>query len=151
MKDRSIVVVADGGQARILRPQGTGFAEIVRLERDSARQPARALVTDRTGRVFDSGGRVGQGPKTHARHGAQSDYDPHAGEVERFAKRLSRRLDAECRGGAIDEVVLIAEPRFLGTLRRQISAATRKLIKREIASDLAHADDIAVGQAAFPR
>ena len=92
-----------------------------------AHLPARSLTSDRTGRVFDSGGRTGQGPRTRARHGAQSDYDPHEVEVERFARRLARRLDAERRDG-IEEMIVIAGPRLLGVLRQQLTAATRRLI-----------------------
>lgn len=152
---RIYVVVADGGEARILYARGAdgglGFSEVARLERASAHQPARALVTDRTGRVFDSGSRVGRGPKSSARHGAQSDYDPHAVEVERFAKRLARRLDAERRRGGIDELTLIAEPKFLGVLRPQLSASTQQLVKREIARDLVRADERLIRRTAFAK
>lgn len=149
------VVVADGGEARILHAcgadGGSGFTEVARIERASAHQPARALVTDRTGRVFDSGSRVGHGPKSHARHGAQSDYDPHAVEVERFAKRLARRLDIERRRAGMDELILIAEPRFLGVLRPRLSAPTRRLLRREVARDLVRADELQIRRTAFPK
>lgn len=154
-RKRVCVLVADGGAARILLARGNngsfGFTEVARLERPSAHQPARALTSDRTGRVFDSGSRVGHGPKTRTRHGAQSDYDPHAVEVERFAKRLARWLDAERRRNGIEELVLIAEPRFLGVLRPRLSVPTHKLIKREIARDLVRADDRLIRRTAFPK
>jgi hypothetical protein len=95
------VLVADGGTARLLLVGGaTGrktLTEVATLERPTAHRPARDLVTDRTGRMFDSGGRTGRGAMTRTRHGANSDYDPHAVEVERFAKRIARRLDLERR------------------------------------------------------
>ena len=96
-----LVLVADSGTARLLQLAGMRGAEklveIAVLEQPAAHLPSRALVTDRTGRVFDSGGRTGHGPKTHSRHGAQSDYDPHIEGTERFARRVSRRLDVERR------------------------------------------------------
>lgn len=147
------VVVADGGAARILRAPEIGgptdLEEVARLERASAHQPARELVTDRTGRVFDSGSRTGTGPKSRARHGAQSDYDPHAVEVERFAQRVARQLDAERSRRRIDELVVIAEPRFLGVLRPKISAPTRQLVTREIARDLVGAEADQIRRTAF--
>ena len=70
--------------------------------------------------------------------------------MERFAKQIARRLDSERRDGGIDELTVIAEPRFLGVLRTQISAPTRKVIVREVARDLVHADERAISRAAFP-
>ena len=131
------VLVADGGMARLLRIRGNQgkqtLGEVAALERPSAHSPARDLVTDRTGRVFDSMGRT--------RHGAESDYDPHAVEVDRFAKRISRRVDTERRAERINELIVIAEPRFLGVLRQQWSGPTRQVVKREVAKDLVRASD----------
>ena len=112
------ILVADGGMARLFGVANSAgkksLKEKATLERESAHGPGRALVTDRTGRVFDSGGRTGSGPPTRSRHGAESDYDPHAIEVLRFAKRISRRVDLERRAGKIGALIVIAEPRFLG-------------------------------------
>jgi protein required for attachment to host cells len=155
------VLVADGGTARLLqapRPGGSAdgggrgaivLAEIVRLENAAAHLSGREMITDRTGRVFDSGGRSGSGPKSRARHGANSDYDPHDVEVERFARKVALRLDAERRRLGIEELVVIAGPRFLGALRQQIPAATRKVVTREIDSDLVHASDALIRRTAF--
>jgi len=152
-RKRIYVLVADGGEAHVLYSKGmghsAGFTEVALLERPTAHLPGRALITDRTGRVFDSGSRVGRGPKSRSRHGAQSDYDPHAVEVERFAKQIARRLDVERRGSGIDELTVIAEPRFLGVLRTQMSAPTRKIIVREVARDLVHAKEQAIRKVAF--
>lgn len=154
------VLVADGGDARILqatRRMGTGgrgsieLVQVAHLQNAAARLPGRALVTDRTGRVFDSTTRTGSGPRSHARHGANSEYDPHEAEVERFARTVARKLDAERRRLGIEEFVLIAGPRFLGVLRQQILPATRKLVTREIDSDLVHANDALIRKTAFAR
>jgi protein required for attachment to host cells len=147
------VLVADGGSARFLRVRNEdgkrSLTDVATLERISARSPARDLVTDRTGRVFDSPGRTGHGAKTHARHGANSDYDPHAIEVERFAKRIARRLDLERRNKSFDELVVIAEPRFLGVLRVHLTALTGRIITRQAAKDLVRSDDARILRTAF--
>ncbi len=154
------ILVADGGDARILqatRRVGTGgrgsieLVQVAHLENAAARLPGRALVTDRTGRVFDSSTRTGSGPRSHARHGANSDYDPHDAELERFARSVARRLDVERRRLGIEELILIAGPRFLGALRQQLPPAIRKVVTREIDSDLVHASDAAIRKAAFAR
>lgn len=156
------VIVADEAMARILRAYGTlvtpergtrsaaALEEIARLENPTARQPGQALITDRSPRVFLSRSRTGFGPKTRTRHSTLSDFDPHASDIERFAKRLSRRLDTERRRQPVREFVLIAAPRFLGVLRPQLSAPTRELIRREIPRDLTQAADRPILRAAFP-
>lgn len=140
-----LVLVADSGTARLLQLSGSRgggkLVEIALLEQPAAHLPSRALVTDRTGRVFDSGARTGRGPKTRARHGAQSDYDPHVEATERFARRVARRLDTERRRNGFDGLVVIAARHFLGVLRAQLSGPTRQWTIREIAKDLIHASD----------
>jgi protein required for attachment to host cells len=147
------VLVADGGTARLLRVDSANgrksLNEVATLERPTAHSPARDLVSDRTGRVFDSGGRTGHGAMTRSRHGANSDYDPHAVEVERFAKRIARRLDLERRREGMEELIVIAEPRFLGILRTQLSAPTGRIIARQAAKDLVRSDDARIMRTAF--
>jgi protein required for attachment to host cells len=142
---RPLILVGDSGGVRLLRLSGRRgsqrLAEIATLEHAAAHLPGRALVTDRTGRVFDSRGRSGVGPPTRSRHGAQSDYDPHTEETVRFARRVARRLDVERRAGAFDGLVVIAAKHFLGVLRAQLSAPTKRWVTREIAKDLLRAPD----------
>jgi protein required for attachment to host cells len=147
------VLVADGGTARLLRVTGRkgaeSLTELDRLELPSAHLFAREMVSDRTGRVFDSGSRTGSGPKSVARHGAASDFDPHAADSERFAKRIARRLDTERRNGVTGGIVIIAAPHFLGVLRPQLSGPTRKQVVREIAKDLVRATDAQILRSAL--
>lgn len=151
---KPLILVADGGTARILGVTSSAgkktLKEKAMLQRESARSPGRALVTDRTGRVFDSGGRTGSGPPVRSRHGAESDYDPHAVEVQRFAKRISRRIDLERRAGRIGALIVIAEPRFLGVLRQVWSGPTQKIVSREVAKDLVRSSDAQILRLAMP-
>lgn len=158
---KSYVVVADAGVARILRATRSSdavsaraagrivLADVAQFENPAAHVPARELVTDRTGRVYESGGRGGRGPLTRTRHGAQSDYDPHAVVLERFAGQLARRLDEDCRRGRYEQLVVIAGPKFLGVLRPHLSAAVRKLVTREVRRDLVKAGEAQIRRAAF--
>lgn len=143
-KPRPLILVADSSGARLLHIVGRHgserLVEIATLEQPAARLPGRALVTDRTGRVFPRGGR-GSGPQSRTRHGAQSDYDPHDEETARFARRLARRLDAERRSDAFSGLKLIAAKHFLGVLRAQLSAPTQRWVEREVAKDLLRAPD----------
>jgi len=137
------VLVADGGIARLMRitgPRNRRHLEQEELfERPSAHVPARDLTTDITGRVFDSSGRAHVGA-SRSRHGAASDYDPHAVEVERFVDRIAAHLGTMHRAGRLSNLTVIAEPRFLGVLRARLPADLHRLIAREISGDYVHAD-----------
>lgn len=150
----SCVLVADGARARIFRmarrSRSAALTEIVDLVRPTARLAARELTSDATGRVF-ARSRSGGGPRQAARAGAHSDADPHQAEIERFARRICRRLDDERRRGGIDDFVIIAEPRFLGELRLQLSDPTRRLVTRELARNLTRETPARIRQAAFSK
>jgi protein required for attachment to host cells len=139
-----LLLVADSGSARFLRITGAAgsqkLTELALLELPAAHLAIQEMVSDKTGRVFDRA-RGGSGPRSTARHGAASDFDPHTTEYERFAKRVARRLDVERRGSISNELTIIAPPRFLGLLRPQLSKPTQKIVVRELAREMVRASD----------
>lgn len=141
------VLVADSGRARLLRLSGPrrrpGIEQEAVYERASAHVPAHELTTDISGRVFESSGR-GHTGATHTRHGANSDYDPHVVEIERFVARIAADLEARHRARALSNLILIAEPRLLGVLRARLPDDIRRLVTREVPGDYTHADNAAV-------
>ncbi len=149
------VLVADGGQAKVLKVLGRGGAravkEIEHFERPTAHTAARDLTSDLTGRVFSTVGRGSGGRPTAIRHGADSDFDPHAEKVLRFARRLSRKLDELRRSGEADEFMVVAAPHFLGVLRQTLSGPTRAIVTRELDRDLAQADEARIAKALFAK
>jgi len=149
------ILVADSGKARLLRVDGAPrkrlLAEIAALDSPAARKLPQDLVSDRTGRVF-ARARVGrQGPKGVVSAGADNESDPRIVAADRFAARIGRRLDLERRRLSMDELVIIAAPRFLGRLRARLSNPTRAILQRELARDLVRAPDAMILSAAFPR
>lgn len=150
----AFVVVADSAQARILRRSGQRLTpqlhELERLECPDAHRHPRELTTDLTGRVNSASFRGRYGPRIMARHGANSDYDPRAVEVQRFARQLALRLERLARSERIERLVLIAEPRFLGRLREELSEPIRHVITREVPRNLTTAVPQTIARAAFP-
>jgi protein required for attachment to host cells len=146
------VVVADSGRARIFKRTGKRFApeltELEQLERPNAHAHARDLTTDLTGRRYATTTGAGIG-RAVMRHGTNSDYDPHAVEIERFARQVAARLMELTRQTSIEELVLIAEPQFLGVLRRELPETLHKLVSREVSRDLTNALTQPIAQAAF--
>ena len=150
----AFVVVADSASARILRRSGQRLApqllELERLECPDAHRHPRDLTTDLTGRVNSAAFHGHFGPRILARHGANSDYDPRAVEVQRFARRLALRLERLVRSERIERLVLIAEPRFLGLLRDQLPGPIRHVVTREVPRNLTTAVPQTIVRAAFP-
>ena len=149
------ILVADSGKARLLRVDGAPrkrlLAEVVALDSPSARKLPQDLVSDRTGRVFARARLGRQGPKGVASAGADNESDPRIVAAERFAARIGRRIDLERRRLAMDGLVIIAAPRFLGRLRAQLSNPTRAIVQRELSLDLVRASDAQILRSAFPR
>lgn len=152
----SYIVVADGGQARVLRVSGPARARHV-VETEKVERPSLHAVAAERAAAEDGKhqrpprGRAGQSELTATTpHDTSSDYDPHAGEVTRFARFLSRRLDHLRQAGDAKDFILLAEPHFLGLLRNHLSEQTRQLVSREFPRDLVHADTDKIVAAAFP-
>jgi protein required for attachment to host cells len=152
----SYIVVADGGQARLLRVSGPARARHVVETEAVERSSLHAVATEHDASADSRPhrpprGRAGQSELTATTpHDTSSDYDPHAGEVMRFARYLSRRLEHLRQAGSVNDFILLAEPHFLGLLRNQLTEQTRKLVSRELPRDFVHADAEKIMAAAFP-
>jgi protein required for attachment to host cells len=133
------LIVADGGEARVMTAsmrREPVLEELARLECRMARPPRRARAVPAAGvAVRPIRGRRDAGSPDVQRYSAGSDLDPHVAEVARFAKRVATRLEADRKAGRIDELLLIAEPKFLGVLRPHLSASLRRLVTWELARD----------------
>lgn len=86
------------------------------------------INADRPGRSFDSQG--------EGRHAMEPSTDAKEQAAIRFARQLSDRLEAGRLGGEYDNLVLVAAPKFLGRLRRELSEPTNSSIVYEIAQNL---------------
>lgn len=122
------ILVADAARARLLKYAGFG-AELVLLDEwthPESRTQSHNLVTDRPGRVAQSH----QGP--HPGHGSKSamepDVTPKEAEHEVFARLLVAKLAEGVNEIPELHIVLVANPRFLGSLRRLASEQVRKHI-----------------------
>lgn len=124
------VLVADSGQARILELQRKPyeFRQVSELASASQHQTARELVSDASGRSFHV-----QGPASHVK---LPRSDPKAQAEAAFVESLAGTLDKAERLGAFDDLVLIADPKTLGRLRREMSRAVAARVTQEHTLDL---------------
>ena len=125
------VVVADESQARFFDAVGTSakLKNVGTLGDPAARKQEHDLVSDRPGSAVGSGG---------GHYGLTEKRSHQRMEVESFARLIVEKLEADSRAREFDEVAIIAAPRFLGTLRKALPPALRKLVKHEIHHDLVH-------------
>ena len=128
-----LIVVADQSKARFFTvnsPAGE-LQEIHALEHNVARQKGSALASDRPGRSFDSGGQ--------GRHAMSTSVEPHEQEAIRFAKQVDEEVNASCRKGSYNHLVVVAGSHFLGLLREALTNP-EKLRVTEINKNLGQYD-----------
>ena len=130
MDDTTWVVVANSSSARIFRAEGfeRTLVQVEDLAHPEGRLHETQMTSDLPGRTFD---RFGQG-----RHAMEEDTPPKRHEAARFAKHISERLDSARTHGDFSRLVLVAEPRFLGLLRDNLSAESSKLATEQVDKDL---------------
>lgn len=135
------VVVASSTHCRIFahHKHNAPLEELEDLVHPKGRLQEQELTTDKPGRAFD---RFGPG-----RHTMGQSVDPSEQESIRFAKEVADRIDTGRKTGAFDRLVVVADPRFLGYLRQELSAATRHCLTEEIPKNLADADPATIREA----
>ena len=132
---RTWIVVADGGHARIMESAHPHSGITIRLDVTSdARQTAGKLAADRLSRTQESG--------TSARHGIAPRLSLKDHEKRLFAARLADYL----RGGLgnFDQLVLVAPMRFLSLVRDTLPDNVSKKISVMRSKDLTWMSDAEV-------
>ena len=124
------IVIADGAQANVVEYHGK-HAHLTLVENGRFEQPnlaSRDIASDNQGQTS-----VGRG--SNVAHGAmESSSDPHEYEEFRFVGEVSQFLNDQVN--RYDKIVLVAAPKALGTLRKQISRNVEAKVCLEINKDL---------------
>ena len=121
------VLSADAGRARIFSADGpkAPLRPLQQLISPEARLREQDLTSDRPGRSFDSFGAGRHATEPSTRAGDQA--------AKRFANDIARHLKQGRDKGAFDRLIVVAEPRFLGLVRKAIDPDTAKMITLEVA------------------
>lgn len=124
----SWVVVADAGKFLVL--ENIGEDDLLNLQvlaAETHENPrSRDQGTDRPGRMA-----APLSPRS-----AVDDTDWHRLEEARAAADLAHRIEGWLLARACESLVLVADPRTLGEVRRVLSDSARKHIAAEVARDL---------------
>ena len=123
------VVVCDGGKALFLENVGSRFHPELKTRNVMKHEtpPSRLLGASAPGRT-QSG--------SDDRRAAMEETDFHARAEEEFLRTIGTELDRYVREQDIHALLLIAPARALGTLRKMLSEATRKIVSGELVRDL---------------
>ena len=126
------VVVAHRAGARILehRGPGKGLSLLRQLDHAEGRLRSGELITDRPGRGSD---RAGSGS-----HAMSTEVSAHEHLAGVFARELAGVIDSARSDNRFRDVVLVAEPRFLGLLRGALDGVTATTVAGTVSKDLAH-------------
>lgn len=129
------ILVAHRGGARLFenRGPGKGLELLQNLEHPAGKLKNQEIDSDKHGRSFD---RRGSG-----RHAYTTEQDPTTHVAEQFAKQLAGLLEDGRTQQRYSQVVLVAEPRFLGILRASLPAPTASLVKATLDKDLGGIED----------
>ena|SRR5438067_8899375 len=124
------IIAADSSRARILQvtDREKALAEIDDLLNPEGRVDDRQLTTDAHAR-FHGGGGSAPGSDREETSAAE-----HATEL--FAKRVGDYLDKARTAHKYDRLHLVAPPRFLGQLRKELGKEVQKLVTDELPKDL---------------
>jgi len=126
---KSWVLVCDGAKALLLRNDGDATLLNLVLVTTLA-EPApttRELGADKPGRTHESVG--------YARS-AMEQTDWHAQAEAAFLRRVAGELDKAVRENGIKVLVLVAPPKALGLLRKEMTDSVQACVKAEIPKDL---------------
>ena len=137
------VVVANGSRARFLASDERleEIESIVELEHPASRAKAHELTSDDRGRTR---------PRNKDSHrGAAIAYTtpPHEVELDRFSRQVADRIRTGHAINALDALVLVASPEFLGKLQARLSAPLRRIVRASIPKDYTNdSPEIALGR-----
>jgi protein required for attachment to host cells len=141
------VLLADEGRARILewRAPDTDLEEVEELTDAAAHADNADLRRDAYGRRAGSGTQAIGGNATASAGEEKLDH-----EAELFARRVADRLSQAHRQHRFERLRIVAAPRFLGRLRKQLDPEVRQAVEDEIDKDLLQLDRRALTERLFP-
>jgi protein required for attachment to host cells len=126
------IVAADASRARILQVMDREhrLAEIEDLVNPGGRLNEREMTSDAEPRFR---GTAGPGSDREATGAVEH-------EVEVFAKKIGDYLDKARTSHRYDRLHLVAPPKFLGQLRKELGKEVGKLVAEELPKDLSWLD-----------
>lgn len=140
----ALVLVCDGARAVFLRNLGNVLEPRLTVEQvvEQENPATRDQGTDRPTRGSDFTGGWATNVGSPRSHIEQTDW--HQQNEDRFAKQMADRLYQLAHAGRIERLIIVAAPKFLGTLRKSLHKEVLERVDAEVAKDLVHAPITAI-------
>ncbi len=124
------IVVADASNARVLAREKkfSALQEVETLTHPESRLHRRDLASDRPGRLDES--------YSATSSEAEEPTDPKVREAQVFAREVAHVLERGRNGHRYEELILVAEPKFLGLLRKALDDETRERVAHEVTKNV---------------
>lgn len=124
------ILAADSSRARIFEMQGAQdhLREIEDFANPAGHEQNQEISSDARGRYFGKGRQQGDT--------AEPQVDEVEHETELFSKTVSAYLDKARVEHRYDKLCLIAFPKFLGLMRRNLSKEAQQLVEDEVPKDI---------------
>lgn len=119
------IVVANHSRARFFTAdtESSPLTELDALTHQEGRLHDRDITSDSAGKI------KGEGSGGHA---FEPPTDPKKHEAEQFAHQVAKHLDIAHNNQQFEQLLLVADPSFLGLLRNQLSEQLKKLVVFEL-------------------
>ena len=126
------VVIANAVECDIYKriDKGKDLQEITKLHHPRGRLSNQDLKEGKPGRSFESG------PKSYQRHTKETEVNPHNQEVTLFVRQIAGFLEHNRNTHNFNNLILIAEPHFLGLLNKNLNEKLLKMVTFSINKDL---------------
>jgi protein required for attachment to host cells len=123
------VLIGDGRRALFFVNHGDADLLDLRVleTRVDDNPPTHEQGSDRPGRSFNS---------FSPGRSAMENVDWHELEEERFARDMAARINVAAESHELKEIVVIAPPKTLGEIRKELSTKAQGLVVGELAKDL---------------
>jgi protein required for attachment to host cells len=124
------VLIGDGRRALFFSNHGD--AELLDLRvvetRVDENPPTREQGSDAPGRAYASAG--------SSARSSMANVDWHELEEERFARAMADRINLAAESGELKEIVIVAPPKTLGEIRKDLSVKAQGKVAGELHKDL---------------
>jgi len=140
------IVVASQAEATFYDVQQVGerLQVVGQLTDPLAHLHDRDFKSDRPGRVFDHAPLASGRRGATAHHATGGERRPREHEAALFAQKIAAELEQARRNHRFDRLIVMAEPRFLGMLRKALPDSLNSTVIAEVAKDLAQQPESAV-------
>jgi protein required for attachment to host cells len=135
-----LLVVADGSKAHFYEAKGTKILGVIESH-NAAEFSIAHTKPEKHASHFQGGATAG--------HKFEPHTDPRDIERDQFSRRISALVQTHKQSSRFQELYLIAEPKMLGALRKNLDPKILAWVSKEISKDLADASTDVLQKAVF--